>query len=269
MKRVTGVFILIIMLYMIHAISAMGENLSGNAFLSEADIQKIKKTGIALVIPTYIPEGFTLNKVDVKFDKRFGNSYSIEYQKASKVTFTVAACCGGIGDYPISNITYPFKNPVFGKGNIEWQAADSANPQYCLSTWLRGKKEFPVYHVFSYSIDPKEAVRIAESLRYMDSSSQASGESRGKVDISGTWRSSTGATINISPYGEAERFQIKAYSMKGDYTVYEAEWQKGFRQQFTYRTTSGDRVWGVVDPGGKEINLANDKGDWHALWTRE
>jgi len=57
--------------------------------------------------------------------------------------------------------------------------------------------------------------------------------------------------------------------MKGDYTVYEAEWQKGFRQQFTYRTPSGDRVWGVVDPGGKEINLANDKGDWHALWTRE
>jgi len=133
-KRVTGVFIGIIMLCMIHAVSARGENLSGNALLSEADIQKIKKTGIALVIPIYIPEGFTLNKVDVKFDK----------------------------------------------------------------------------HVFSYSIDSKEAVRIAESLRYMDSSSQAPGESSGKVDISGTRRSSTGATINISPYGEADRFQIKA-----------------------------------------------------------
>lgn len=88
-------------------------------------------------------------------------------------------------------------------------------------------------------------------------------------DISGVWHSSTGATIEISPYeyGPDQTFALQARLPGGRRLTLQAQWLAGFRQQFRYRTPDGDEVWGVVDRDGDEIQLGNDK-KFRAHWTR-
>lgn len=88
-------------------------------------------------------------------------------------------------------------------------------------------------------------------------------------DIAGVWRSSTGATIEISPYEFAPggKFSLLARLPGGGQKRFQATWQTGFRQQFVYRTADGDEIWGVVDRDGSTIALSNGKS-FRAKWVR-
>lgn len=90
------------------------------------------------------------------------------------------------------------------------------------------------------------------------------------IDISGAWKSSTGAQIEIpnADYGPGNAFEILATSADGRLTRYQAVWEGGFRQKFLYETADGATIIGIVMPEGDTIQLSNPDSDWTALWTR-
>lgn len=87
-------------------------------------------------------------------------------------------------------------------------------------------------------------------------------------DISGVWRSDSGAVIQVLPYvyGPQRRFVIQATFRNGQQR-YQAEWMAGFRQQFRYKTADGDEVMGVVDRDGSNVHLGNGR-NWQTYWRR-
>ncbi|MBI3925598.1 MAG: hypothetical protein HY319_08665 [Armatimonadetes bacterium] len=89
------------------------------------------------------------------------------------------------------------------------------------------------------------------------------------VDISGVWRSSSGARIEIpdANYGPGNHFSIVA-RVGGRKLDYEAVWEGGFRQKFLYRTADGDQIIGIVLPDGNEVALVNSRQSWKASWRR-
>jgi hypothetical protein len=90
-------------------------------------------------------------------------------------------------------------------------------------------------------------------------------------DISGQWRSSTGVTIHIPAYEDPEHsptFVFRVRPRNGPAYSVKASWRTGFRQGFTYGTSTGDTIYAVVDRDGETISLGNENQDWKAVWTR-
>jgi len=93
---------------------------------SAATLDDLKKLEIICFVPSYLPEGFRLNKVDITYDEVDGNDhdpkqavplYAIEYGNDRKATFSIESAWEGIGDRNImadeenaeeTEITSPF-----------------------------------------------------------------------------------------------------------------------------------------------------------------
>ena len=91
-------------------------------------------------------------------------------------------------------------------------------------------------------------------------------------DLSGNWRSSTGAAITIPPYeawSAPGGFVFRVKLAGGRTRQYKATWRTGFRQGFTYRTPDGEEIFAVVDREGDQISLSNKDASWKATWRRE
>ncbi|MDQ7825966.1 MAG: PQQ-like beta-propeller repeat protein [Candidatus Eremiobacteraeota bacterium] len=260
MKRYAVLFLIpALVLFLSGNQAAQGAGEGKDGLLSGADLQKLSKTGIPLVIPHYLPEGFTLSKVDTTIDSRFGNSYSIEYRYGSAVKFYVEAFCGGIGDTPSGKKEYPFTNPVLGKGTIQWTPEKGKEPPFLLSTWLKGKAEFPVYHVRAFSVSPGEAVKVAESLRYYGAPPKASDSREAPVK----WKYNCGlvgalaATEGIVCFTMKNEETSENYVSGLDSSKQEVIWEFKFRKA----TQSALTAFGGVAycAGGGE------QGECHAL----
>src|SRR5262249_44249377 len=88
--------------------------------LSNTDMARLRKLKMPLILPGYIPAGFTVSKVEASPDKRFGSSYRIIY-KMGQAELTVQAASGGIGDI-IGDYkkNFPFTSSLFGKQEVSW-----------------------------------------------------------------------------------------------------------------------------------------------------
>ncbi|HEX4707453.1 MAG TPA: hypothetical protein VH229_06935 [Candidatus Udaeobacter sp.] len=91
-----------------------------------ATLDDLKKLEIICFVPSYLPEGFQLNKVDITYDEMEGDDhnpkqavplYAIEYGNDGKATFSIESAWEGIGDRNImadeenaeeTEITSPF-----------------------------------------------------------------------------------------------------------------------------------------------------------------
>jgi hypothetical protein len=90
-------------------------------------------------------------------------------------------------------------------------------------------------------------------------------------DISGKWRSNSGAVVLIPKYEQWTApggFTLEVLLGSGRRVSYTAKWRTGFRQGFTYQTNDGDKIYAVVAPDGKKISLANEGSSWKAEWNR-
>ncbi|XQQ05757.1 MAG: hypothetical protein EDM05_66670 [Leptolyngbya sp. IPPAS B-1204] len=65
--------------------------------LLEIDQNNYKNIPVKIVLPTYIPDGFKVEKVEVGDDKRFGPGYSITYSDDSNNCFEISGASGGFG----------------------------------------------------------------------------------------------------------------------------------------------------------------------------
>lgn len=86
-------------------------NFLAKAELNRNQIQQLKSLGIKVFIPTYIPAGFKVAKMEVKPCPsgtqrsatgvcRFGPQYGIVYQNSNNTCFAIEATGGGVGGVP-------------------------------------------------------------------------------------------------------------------------------------------------------------------------
>ncbi len=87
--------------------------------------------------------------------------------------------------------------------------------------------------------------------------------------IVGYWKSSQGTPVNIAYSGRAATFLITVYPGTEILITYTAHWISD--STFYYEAkdeTSGGRIEGRVEAGGKAIRVASKDKSWSATWTR-
>lgn len=140
--------------------------------LSAAQTAKLKTFGPTVVVAGYIPPGFKLSKVTVEIDKRFGNSYEVQYQGPGKADFTIQGAYGGIGGGP-EGTPLAFNSPLLGKGELVWikpggPGGRDDGRSSVWSGWLKFPgHEFPVFALTGSNMDAKVGAKIVESFQLL------------------------------------------------------------------------------------------------------
>ncbi|MBW4528731.1 MAG: hypothetical protein KME18_26800 [Phormidium tanganyikae FI6-MK23] len=171
--------------------------------LSTKDQTALKALGIKIAVPTYVPTGYAVKKVEVepcsagsprssKGTCRFGPRYSISYRNAvakDSCFFAIEAVGGGLGG-PAFEFRKPFSTSLFGEVAVEFgkpdgsakvpSAAQLNSPQPGLrSDWGSEDrlKSGPFYHVIGHplkpapecgnTITPNEVIKIVQSLTWL------------------------------------------------------------------------------------------------------
>lgn len=156
-------------------------DLPTNVELTELQRQLLESSGLQIVVPSYVPSGFRLRKVqiEVEGEARVGGvDYSLIFQKYDSnsgeiLCFAIQATNGGVGDLPEGEKTYLVNSPTFGQSTIEYGLYGEAENLTLLGNWLG---QGPLYRFVGaevipllsrcQNISPEEAVKISESLRY-------------------------------------------------------------------------------------------------------
>jgi hypothetical protein len=145
--------------------------------VTEDQLRQMKNLGMKMVMPKNVPAGFRLTDILGHSDQRFGRSYLLVYRKGN-ICFGVEGTSGGIGGFPAGDVgSYPIKNAVLGRGQLEqWQAGSDAQ---LLGQWM-GRGPFYRFVGANYSffgnsdlvgcrdISVKDAIMVSEALRYLD-----------------------------------------------------------------------------------------------------
>lgn len=146
--------------------------------VSSTQLQQMKAVGMRLVMPTTVPAGFRLTSIASRSDARFGPSYLLVYRKGT-ACFGIEGTRGGIGGIPTGDAgSYPIKNAVLGRGQLEQRRSSAGEPQL-ISQWM-GRDPFYRFVGANYSfnggselancqdITVKDAILVSEALRYLD-----------------------------------------------------------------------------------------------------
>ncbi len=146
--------------------------------VTQSQLQQMKAVGMRMVMPTTVPAGFRLTTVASRSDSRFGPSYLLVYRKGS-ACFGIEGTRGGIGGIPTGDAgSYPIKNAVLGRGQLEYRRSSTEQPQL-ISQWM-GRDPFYRFVGANYQfnggselagcqdISVKDAILVSESLRYLD-----------------------------------------------------------------------------------------------------
>ncbi|HLO48025.1 MAG TPA: hypothetical protein VK211_06340 [Kamptonema sp.] len=176
----TGLFLLDI-LSLNFALNQSAVAQQSKSGLTAAQIQQLKSLRVKIAVPTYTPPGFKVTSIliqpcpDNVTRCRFGPQYTITYQGPNNTCFAIEAVGGGIGGVDLAS-KLPVNSPVFGK-NFIYYGSGGGNPSPTIfSDWLQGPELF--YRFVGQgatdkltnckNINPQEAVRVTESLRYLN-----------------------------------------------------------------------------------------------------
>ncbi|MBW4420953.1 MAG: hypothetical protein KME13_17235 [Myxacorys californica WJT36-NPBG1] len=162
-----------------------GQQIPVEAQLTSHQKQLLKAVGLKIAVPTYVPRGFTLDKVVAQVDRQSrigGMGYTVFYRRYDSDSnkdfcFAIEATNGGIGDLPEGSRSFPINSPTFGKSSLEYGKYGGAKSPTYLSSWL-GEEKGPFYRFVGAGVLPglstcsnisaQEAIRVTQSLRYQN-----------------------------------------------------------------------------------------------------
>lgn len=90
------------------------------------------------------------------------------------------------------------------------------------------------------------------------------------ADISGMWRSTTGAMIYVPPYSPIHaNFTIVVYRVEDGRELFRARSNRRahYPEAFAYKTESGETILGSII-SDKEVEVFTNDGTWQGKWTR-
>lgn len=161
------------------ALASPPANTDGKASgLGAANIAKLRKTGLTVVVPTYIPSGFKVDSVEYDKQKTQVES-SISYTYKNKKTggeIIIQMASDGLGD-PIFDTEedYDWKqvketvgnSPVFGKYTMESLQTKKGLMVQCTWYELPGKLYPRFVMMFGKNLKPAYAIKVMNSLRFL------------------------------------------------------------------------------------------------------
>ena len=150
-------------------------------FLAEQGKQKESGRDFRIIVPTYIPPGFSLSSVSTRAEGKVTSpSYRIEYRNPDSSTcFEVEGSSGGWGSGPAGNQAIQVFSEALGIVSLDASESDHASSSYIkllrVPQFING-----VGYSFNSpgngencknSITAQESVKVVESLQYISSSS--------------------------------------------------------------------------------------------------
>lgn len=146
--------------------------------LKAEQLQKLRSLGIKVMVPGYVPKGFTVYSVYTTINPGkgpgSGPSYTIAYTGTDAKMFAIEAVSGGIGGPPADR-TVNVTHPQWGNWPLLIQDRHRKKPFY-LSEWIG---QGPFYHVMSpaivnrklqpQSVTEAEMIKIMQGLYYLTS----------------------------------------------------------------------------------------------------
>jgi len=142
--------------------------------LNSAQISKLKKLRIKIAVPTYIPSGFRVANVRTD-NSNSGPEYTILYRNANNSCFAIESVHGGVGDID-AEFNLPINSPLFGKSTLFYEKQDGGKNRSLMVAWMEKNDQF--YRLAGLgamnwpstcrNIVPQQAVRITESLQYLN-----------------------------------------------------------------------------------------------------
>lgn len=135
--------------------------------LKSADLARLRQLRMPVILPTYVPSGYTVARVIAEGNPRFGSSYRVIYRKG-KSELTVQSASGGIGDIPGDfKKTYPFNSKLFGTQEVAWAPRSfDKSPDWSTTGWMHLQPDkMPVYAVIGSRVDVQEVLKVARSLQ--------------------------------------------------------------------------------------------------------
>lgn len=146
--------------------------------IPKAELAKIRKTKFRVVVPTYVPAGFTKGSTELflPVDPQL-TVWSAKYRDfKTKRNFVIQMASDGLGDpmfdLPNGDTVEPNgslygKSPILGKFEVMFYKKGNVKMAHC--TWYEvSKKGYPRYAmVMSDGMEPSEVKKIIESLRWL------------------------------------------------------------------------------------------------------
>ncbi len=146
--------------------------------LTPAQVQHLKRLGLRIAAPAYVPAGFWVSSVKIRPGKAPGRpGYLINYRGPNGTCFAIHSGRGGSG-YPlaIGYQQFPINASFPGYGTIYYRQAINSS-RNALTLFSRPiEAQDGRWYAFQgaggemgqcNNISPQEAVRIMESLRYL------------------------------------------------------------------------------------------------------
>lgn len=134
--------------------------------LEPSDIQRLRALGFEVALPSWLPEGYALNRVDAEIDPEYGSVYRVTWTSPGGAELFVEGTNGGLGDVMRGESRRPFQNAALGAGTLEFYEPGSEEGVDFRSHWLQSHPENPAYGLAGRGgVAPDDAVRVAESLQ--------------------------------------------------------------------------------------------------------
>lgn len=152
----------------------------GKSALPDAEIRSLKTVKAAVAVPTYLPAGFTLQKIVVPRTEQHIVIISMFYADASGKNFQIQSTNEGLGDMAVKR-EVKINNAYFldtAQESAEFYAGHDENDANTVaSEWLCSAKKYQpkaskyaqCFQLMSdaKSLSPSEAMKIMQSLRYL------------------------------------------------------------------------------------------------------
>ena len=150
------------------------------ALLTDVNIKKLNALNAAIAVPTYIPEGYKIRKVDIQEPADDIFAFSFIYANIAGKTFTIESNNEALGDMAVKR-EVKFTNDLFKDSAQEtsefYAGHDEHNAKTVATEWLcsvtkyqpKTSKSAQCFQLLSTSksMSPAEAMRIMSSLRYL------------------------------------------------------------------------------------------------------
>jgi Domain of unknown function (DUF4367) len=133
------------------------------------DKLKMEKLKLKAIVPTYIPPGFEVKKLDASKES-YGHFYGIEYRNSSDSHFSINTACCFCGDEPLGYKEVEVYSRKLGKIIVAYTYFDNdinKSDLVCATSILYNKNTGREYS-FSGNVNIKEAIKIVESLQYLN-----------------------------------------------------------------------------------------------------
>jgi hypothetical protein len=142
----------------------------------------VRKRGVPLYFPTYIPARFALSlvKLDADYDQQHPD-YKMEFKDKNNHGLAIESAFGGIGDGPDGDRQLTGTSKIFGGFRIDvfkpGSEGNCTKQIYYLSSWMSNKqaadaqkkvlapKDARYYHFLGEGVTDKEAIEIVQSLQ--------------------------------------------------------------------------------------------------------